>query len=54
MIEAAGRYLGFETKQKEATVEFVSSDILLPTSYGKSVYTVHIWSAKRKYCKCIK
>ena len=35
MIEAAGRCLGFETKQKEATVEFV---ILLPTSYGKSVY----------------
>ena len=27
--------MGFETKQKEATVEFV---ILLPTSYGKSVY----------------
>ena len=41
MIEAAGRCLGFETKQKEATVEFVSRKdvfILLPTSYGKSVY----------------
>ena len=35
MIEAAGRCWGFETKQKESTVEFV---ILLPTSYGKSVY----------------
>ena len=41
MIEAAGRCLGFETKQKKATVEFVSRKdvfILLPTSYGKSVY----------------
>ena len=38
MIEAAGRYLGFKTKQKEATVEFVSRIdvfILLPTG---SVY----------------
>ena len=41
MIEAAGICLGFETKQKEATVEFVSRKdvfILLLTSYGKSVY----------------
>ena len=41
MIEAAGRCLGFETKQKEDTVEFVSKKdvfISLPTSYGKSVY----------------
>ena len=41
MIEAAGRCLGFETKQKEATVEFVSRKdvfVLLPTGYGKSVY----------------
>ena len=40
MIEA-GRCLGFQTKQKEATVEFVSRKdvfILLPTGYGKSVY----------------
>ena len=32
---------GFETKQKEATIEFVSRKdvfILLPTGYGKSVY----------------
>ena len=41
MIEAAGRCLEFETKQKEATVEFVSRKyvfILLLTGYGKSVY----------------
>ena len=40
MIEAAGRYFGFETKQKEDTAEFVGRDvfILLPTSYGESVY----------------
>ena len=41
MIEAAGRCLGFETKQKEATIECVSRKdvfILLPTAYGKSVY----------------
>ena len=41
MIEGAGSCLGFETKQKEATIEFVSRKdvfILLPTSYGKSVY----------------
>ena len=40
MIEAV-RCLGFQTKQKEATVEFVSRKdvfILLPTGYGKSVY----------------
>ena len=41
IIEAAGRCLGFETKQKKATVEFVSKKdvfILLQTSYGKSDY----------------
>ena len=41
MIEAAGSFLGSETKQKEATVEFVSRKdvfILLPTGYGKCVY----------------
>ena len=38
MIEAAGRYLGFETKQKEATIKIVSRFILLPTTYGESVY----------------
>ena len=41
MIEAAGRYFGFETKQKEDTAEFVGRKdvfILLPTSYGESVY----------------
>ena len=41
MIEAAGSCLGFETKQKEATVEFVSRKdvfLLFPTGYGKSVY----------------
>ena len=41
MIEAARRCLGFETKQKETTIEFVSRKdvfILLPTDYGKSVY----------------
>ena len=41
MIEAARTCLGFETNQKEATVEFVSRkdvSILLPTGYGKSVY----------------
>ena len=41
MIEAAGRCLGFKTKQKEATVEFVSRKvffILLHSGYGESVY----------------
>ena len=46
-IIEAGRCLGFETKQKEATVEFVSRKdifILLPTSYGKCDYYVTIVS----------
>ena len=58
MIEAAGRCLGFETKQKEATVEFVSWKdvfILLPTGYGKSVYYATIpliFDQKRQYWMC--
>ena len=46
-IIEAGRCLGFETKQKEATVEFVSRKdifILLPTSYGKCDYYATIVS----------
>ena len=41
MIEAAGRCLGFKTKQKEATIEFIGRKdvfVLLQPGYGKSVY----------------
>ena len=41
MIEVAERCLGFETKQKEATIEFVSRKdvfILLLAGYVKHVY----------------
>ena len=44
IIEAAGRCLGFESKKKEATVEFVSRKNFhfTPTGCGKSVYDASI------------